>query len=135
MPSRPPSTAWFAAGASQVQLSGGERARVMLAATLAPVPRLVLADEPGASLDMRHRLDLLQRLRAYSRSALVIVVMHDRDLALRYCDRLVLVDHGRVSADEAAGAMLDNPAFELAFRLRLQPERRRPDHDWVIGLG
>ena len=117
------------------ELSGGERARTMLAATLATRPPLVLADEPGASLDMRHRLALLERLKAYAADALVIVVMHDLDLALRFCDRLVLLDHGRVAADRAAAVMLEEPAFEAAFQLRLQAEQRRSDRDWVIGLG
>ncbi len=117
------------------QLSGGERARTMLAATLATNPPLVLADEPGASLDMRHRLALLERLRNYARSALAIVVMHDIDLALRFCDRLVLLDGGRVVADEPPSGLLDAPAFEAAFRLRLQAESRRADRDWVIGVG
>jgi iron complex transport system ATP-binding protein len=117
------------------QLSGGERARTLLAATLATQPPLVLADEPGASLDMRHRLALLERLSAYGRSALVIVIMHDLDLALRFCDRLVLLDRGRVAADRAADAMLDDPAFAAAFGLRFQVEPRRADRDWVIGSG
>lgn len=117
------------------QLSGGERARAMLAATLATRPPLVLADEPGASLDMRHRLALLERLKGYAGSALVIVVMHDIDLALRFCDRLILLDEGRVVADEPPSRLLEAPAFEAAFGLRLQAETRRADRDWVIGLG
>lgn len=117
------------------QLSGGERARTMLAATLATKPPLVLADEPGASLDMRHRMALLEWLKVYAKSALVIVVMHDLDLALRFCDRLVLLDHGRVAADRAADAMLDDPVLMVTFGLRLQPEQRRADRDWVIGTG
>lgn len=117
------------------QLSGGERARTMLAATLSTLPPLVLADEPGASLDMRHRLGLLERLKAYAGTALVIVVMHDLDLALRFCDRLVLLDGGRVTADRPAQQMVAEPAFEAAFRLRLQTHLRRADRDWVLGLG
>ncbi|MBA4220505.1 MAG: ABC transporter ATP-binding protein [Methylobacterium sp.] len=117
------------------QLSGGERARTMLAATLATKPPLVLADEPGAALDMHHRLALLQRLKIYSGSALVILVMHDLDLALRFCDRLVLLDHGKVAADKTPAAMVDEPGFAAAFRLRLQTEPRRADFDWVIGIG
>ncbi|MDP3410387.1 ABC transporter ATP-binding protein [Bosea sp. (in: a-proteobacteria)] len=123
------------AARSWSQLSGGERARTMLAATLATKPPLVLADEPGASLDMRHRLALLERLKAYAGAALVIVVMHDLDLALRFCDRLVLLDGGRLAADRAAGLMLDDPVFTATFGLRLQAEPRRADRDWVIGLG
>lgn len=117
------------------QLSGGERARTMLAATLVTRPPLVLADEPGAALDMRHRLALLERLKRYAASALAVVVMHDVDLALRFCDRLVLLDGGRVVADEPASGLLHAPAFEAAFGLRLQAEQRRADRDWVIGLG
>ncbi len=117
------------------QLSGGERARTMLAATLATAPPLVLADEPGASLDIRHRLALLERLKGYAGTALVIVVMHDLDLALRFCDRLILLDRGRLAADRPAAAMLGDPAFEAAFQLRLQAEPRHADRDWVIGLG
>ncbi|KRE08008.1 hypothetical protein ASE63_22000 [Bosea sp. Root381] len=119
------------------QLSGGERARTMLAATLSTEPPLVLADEPGASLDMRHRLALLERLKAYAAAgrALVIVVMHDLDLALRFCDRLVLLDGGKVTADKPAQEMVTEPAFEAAFQLRLQTHPRRVDRDWVLGLG
>lgn len=117
------------------RLSGGERARAMLAATLATEPPLVLADEPGASLDMRHRLALLERLKAYARRALVVVVMHDIDLALRFCDRIVLLDGGRIVAQRTGSDILADPAFAAAFGLRLQGEVRRPDSDWVIGLG
>lgn len=82
-------------------------------------------------LNLVSPLALLERLKAYAGSALVIVVMHDLDLALRFCDRLVLLDRGRV----AAKAMLADPAFAKAFGLRLQAEPRRADRDWVIGLG
>jgi ABC-type cobalamin/Fe3+-siderophores transport system ATPase subunit len=116
-------------------LSGGERARTMLAATLATRPGLVLADEPGASLDMRHRLALLTRLADYARSALVIVVMHDLDLALRFCDRIVLLDGGRVAADGTPDVILGAGVLERSFGLSLQPETRRAGHDWVVGIG
>lgn len=116
-------------------LSGGERARVMLAATLAPGPALVLADEPGASLDVRHRLDLLHRLQKAARNALVVAVMHDLDLALRFCDRILLLDDGALAADSDPAALLASGMLDKVFGLRLQKERRRDDHDWVLGLG
>lgn len=56
----------------------------MLAAAVIPNPNIILADEPGASLDIRHRLDLVRRLRRLSREAVVVVIMHDLDLAARF---------------------------------------------------
>ncbi|GHE58152.1 ABC transporter [Camelimonas fluminis] len=116
-------------------LSGGERARVMLAATLATSPALVLADEPGASLDVRHKLDLLRRLRSASTSSLVVAVMHDLDLALRFCDRILLLEEGALVADCSPDDLLAGDALDRVFGLRLQKVRRHDDHDWVIGLG
>lgn len=66
----------------------------MLAAIMATKPTIILADEPGASLDIRHRLDLIIRLKRLAQEAIVIVVMHDLDLAARFCDRIVLLDSG-----------------------------------------
>lgn len=123
------------AGRRWNSLSGGERARVILAASVATAPPLVLADEPGASLDLRHKLDLLQRLKSLSQNALVIVVMHDLDLALRFCDRLILLESGYVVADDTPTGLLDGDALERTFRLRLQKVKRQEGHDQVIGIG
>ncbi|PZR90597.1 MAG: ABC transporter ATP-binding protein [Stutzerimonas stutzeri] len=115
-------------------LSGGERARTMLAATVAPRPGIILADEPGASLDIRHRLDLAHRLRALAETAVVVVIMHDLDLAARFCDRIVLLDAGRVVADAAAQSVISDPELERVFNIRLQRQALERDRDWLIGL-
>lgn len=81
------------------ELSGGERARVMLARVLAVEAPILLADEPTASLDPRHQLTVMNDLRAESRrGALVLVVTHDIWLASRLADELVLMDHGTIIA-------------------------------------
>lgn len=78
-------------------LSGGERARVLLARALAGDPKLLLADEPVAGLDPGHQLDVMERLRERAASgAGVVVVMHDLTLAARFCDRLALLHSGRI---------------------------------------
>lgn len=115
-------------------LSGGERARTMLAATVAPRPGIILADEPGASLDIRHRLDLAHRLRSLAQTAVVVVIMHDLDLAARFCDRIVLLDAGRVVADAAARAVISDPELERVFNIRLQRQALDQGRDWLIGL-
>ncbi|MCX8085443.1 MAG: ABC transporter ATP-binding protein [Rhodocyclaceae bacterium] len=74
-------------------LSGGEYQRVRLAALLAQGPRLYLLDEPLAHLDLNHQiatLDLFARL-AREAGAAVAMVLHDPNLALRYCDQVVLL--------------------------------------------
>jgi len=74
-------------------LSGGERQRVAIAALLAQEPLLYLLDEPLAHLDLNHQiatLDLLTR-RARDDGVALALVLHDPNLALRYCDRVVLL--------------------------------------------
>ena len=115
------------------QLSGGERSRTMLAAIMATHPSIILADEPGASLDIRHRLDLIARLKDLAKDAVVVVVMHDLDLAARFCDRIVLLDKGQVIADGPATEVITLSDFERVFAIRFQRERLAQDRDWLIG--
>jgi iron complex transport system ATP-binding protein len=80
-------------------LSGGERARALLARVLAGQPEYLLADEPLANLDPGHQLDSLACLRAAATAgAGVVIVLHDLGHALRVADQIVLLDAGRVVA-------------------------------------
>ena len=88
-------------------LSGGERARALLARVLAGEPGWILADEPLAALDLAHQLALLARLReAAERGAGVVLVLHDLALAMNHADRVVVLAHGAVAADGAPGEAL-----------------------------
>ncbi len=91
-------------------LSGGERARVHFARVLAQVweapeqgSRWLLMDEPTAALDLRHQTDLLQRARdgATGQGVGVVAVVHDLNLALRFADRVLVLDQGHCVADGA----------------------------------
>ncbi|MDW5563401.1 MAG: ABC transporter ATP-binding protein [Methanomassiliicoccus sp.] len=94
------------AGRPMDQLSGGERQRVIIARALAQKPRIMLLDEPTLHLDVNHQLDILDLITGLARSEklIVIFVTHDLALAARYCDKLVLMQKGRVVA---AGDVMD----------------------------
>jgi iron complex transport system ATP-binding protein len=102
------------------KLSGGERARTLLAAVLVAEPPVLLADEPGAGLDIRHRLDLLQRLRALAPGRILLVVMHELELAVRYCDRLIVLHRGRAALDGPARDVAADTALDEIFETRFQ---------------
>ena len=84
-------------------LSGGERARVLLAMVLAVDPPALLADEPAASLDIRHRIDVVEALVARATDRLSVVVMHDLDLTFRFFDKVIVMDAGRIVAHGRRG--------------------------------
>ena len=93
-------------------LSGGERRRVALAALLAQQPQLFLLDEPSSHLDLAHQLTLLEQLAAAVRreDKALIMVVHDVNLAARYCDHALLLADGEAVA---------GPAHELLTAERL----------------
>ncbi|WP_455217907.1 ABC transporter ATP-binding protein [Kaarinaea lacus] len=79
------------------ELSGGERARVWLARALAGRPRVLLADEPIANLDIHYQVAVMDVLRKYAdNNHGVIVAIHDLSIAARYCDRLCLMNNGSI---------------------------------------
>ncbi len=100
------------------KLSGGEKARVLLARALAGDPALLLADEPVSDLDPYHRLDVMSHLRRLADDGMAVaVVLHDLSLAMQYCDRLALVDEGRIVADGPPDVTLSPDRLAAVFRI------------------
>lgn len=88
-------------------LSGGEWARVCLARLLAGQPEVLLVDEPTSHLDMAHQLQVMALLRTQAQAGgAVVVALHDLGLAARYCQRLVLLEAGRVVMDGPVAEVL-----------------------------
>ena len=82
------------------QLSGGEQQKVMLARAIAQEPKLMLLDEPTSSLDPRNQYESMELIRhcAHDHHIAVLVVIHDLNLALRFCDRFLFLKDGAVFA-------------------------------------
>lgn len=97
-------------------LSGGERARVLLARVLAGEPQWLLADEPLASLDPVHQLGLLDQLRALAASGMgVVIVLHDLIQAARAADDVLLLKEGKLVAFGPAREALAHQPLRDAF--------------------
>ncbi|MGH7082937.1 MAG: ATP-binding cassette domain-containing protein, partial [Acetobacteraceae bacterium] len=109
------------AGKRVDRLSGGEARRAMLARVFATEPEVMLLDEPTADLDPRAAFSIMQQLTEIAASGrTVVVVLHAIDLALRYADRLVVLNDGRITGDGAPLATL--PAAAAAFGLAFGPD-------------
>ena len=103
------------------RLSTGERSRVLIARALAPRPKLLLLDEPTANLDPLWQIRLMELVREEigngGRAALVAI--HDLDAALRYADRILVMNKGRIAAEG-----LDGPHVAAIFGIE------RANGDW-----
>jgi iron complex transport system ATP-binding protein len=123
-------------GRSYLALSGGERQRVHLARVLAQLwpgeaGQTLLLDEPTSMLDPLHQHTTLQAVREFAdRGAAVLVILHDLNLAARYCDRLLLLEGGcPVMLDTPEQVLRPEPlkaVFGLEVLVQTHPERGHP---------
>lgn len=105
---------------SVMTLSGGERARVLLARALATKANFLMADEPTASLDPSHQLQIMDILKEQAASGKgVCVVLHDLSLAARYCDRLILLHQGRLVAEGTPETVLSDENLDCVFGVKV----------------
>jgi len=119
-------------------LSGGEWQRVRVARALAQEPRALVLDEPTASLDLRHEMELFELVAGLvrERGLAALIVSHHLNVAARFADRLVLVHRGRVVADDVPEMVLEPARLAEVFgwpvavhrlpdgAVQLYPERR-----------
>ncbi len=99
-------------------LSGGERARVMLARALATDADILLADEPIVALDPRHQIEVMALLQTLAgKGKTVIVVLHELHLAMRYCDNLVLLNKGQVIAEGVPLSVLSESNLKAVYKV------------------
>ncbi len=100
-------------------LSGGERTRAHLARLLAGRPQVILADEPTAALDPHYQIEILDLLRSLATNGTAVaLVLHDLALAARYCDRLLILQDGKMVACERPEEVMTPTLLASVFQIR-----------------
>ena len=98
------------------QLSGGEKQKVMIARALAQQPKALLLDEPTSALDIQNQYQVLKMVReiCHKDNMIAVVVIHDLNLALRFCDRFLLLKDGEVYR-HGDRSVLDSDALKEVY--------------------
>jgi len=107
------------------EISGGERQRALIAMCLAQEPNLLLLDEPTNHLDIAHQLSVLDLIRKLNRQTgmTVIAVFHDLNLAAEYCDKLVVLNHGRVEVSGSPDEVLTSDMILKVYDAKVLTEQ------------
>lgn len=106
------------------ELSGGQRQRVWLAMTLAQDTPYLLLDEPTTYMDINHQVELMKLLRTLNaQGKTIITVLHDINQAARYCDHLIVMKAGQITAQGSPEAILSQPMLKAVFDLDAQIHR------------
>lgn len=122
-------------------LSGGERQRVHLARALAQVwepvgprgPRWLMLDEPVASLDLGHQLQVMRLARGFADAGGgVLAIMHDLNLSAMFADRMVFLVGGRIAADGPPAQVMLPHLLSAAYGCRAEPNRVPPQGPWLL---
>ncbi len=113
-------------------ISGGEKQRVVLASALAQEPRVLLLDEPTGALDLKHQIHFYRILREEQRRSgqTIVTVTHDVNLAVRFCERILVLKEGRIVADGPTETVIQQSVLETVYEIPLtifpHPEDGKP---------
>lgn len=100
------------------EISGGERQLALIARALTQSPTLILLDEPTAHLDISHQVIIMDLLKSLNKklNLTVVMVLHDLNLASEYCDRLALINEGRIYKCGTPREVLDYKIIEEVYK-------------------
>ncbi len=97
-----------------MELSDGEKQKILVARALVQEPEIIILDEPTTHLDIRHRLELLEILKVLSKTKHITIILslHEIDIAVKSCDTIVLVKGGQIVANGSADEIINNEVIK-----------------------
>mgnify|MGYP005816308019 FL=1 len=103
------------------ELSGGEKQRVILARALAQEPKILLLDEPTSALDIHHQTEVMELITKLNREQglTVLAVLHDVNMASRYCGRMILLKDGCLAADGEPHQIVTRKNMEALYQMKI----------------
>ena len=116
------------------ELSGGQRQMVSIAQSLVRAPRILLMDEPTSALDLHRQLEVLGILRdlASTRGVIVLVSLHDVNLALRFASHAIVMAHGRLQASGPSAEVISAHMMRAVFHVEARLEICSKGHPLII---
>ena len=113
------------------EISGGEKQRVVIAGAITQEPEVMILDEPTSALDIKYQIQILNILQQLNKDEqmTVVLAMHDLHLASKFCDRLVLLDQGKIFQDGRPEDVLKKENIEEVYGVKVHLIK---DHDGDI---
>ncbi|MGP5386475.1 ABC transporter ATP-binding protein [Brachybacterium tyrofermentans] len=107
---------------SMSELSGGQAQRALIARALAQETRVLLLDEPTSALDLRYQIETLQLVRQITREEGIsaLIAIHDLNHAARYCDQVIVLHDGRITADGSPADALQAPTLRTVYEVDVE---------------
>jgi iron complex transport system ATP-binding protein len=111
------------------EISGGEFQRVMIARAIAQDTPIMILDEPVSHLDIRYQIDIIESLKRLSgeKNTLIVISMHDLNLAMLYSDKVILLDRGRLHSFGTRGQVLNKENITNVYKINISEVRVSED--------
>ena len=119
-------------------LSGGEKQRVLIARALAQEPKILLLDEPTSYLDINYQIEIMELLVRLRRDygLTIIMVLHDLNLASRYCDQLLVIKEGIIHTSGTPRQVINSSMIKEVYGCEVRVEYpESQDHPYIVFYG